>query len=121
MHEKPWQFIGVVDSYGAVLSQPLYGFNNEPTHEELWPYAQKRWRFVISDWSINKSILSKENLTDEDCEAVLSHMEKKAAHLKPRWARQGDAWDAAGRPRGKKYEKWLADWEEKNPIKSVDE
>lgn len=119
--DKPWQYLGIVDAYGAVHSHPLYGFNNEETHCELWPFAQKRWRFVISDWGITKSVLSKENLTEEDCEAIMNHMERKAGKYKPRWARQGDAWNAAGRIRGEAYEKWLAEWEKNNPETDLDE
>lgn len=106
-----WLVIGVVDSYGAVHCKKIYDFGGDnPTHYDLWPMIQKRWRFKVSDWQIDKSPLSKENLTAEDCEAILSRMRKIVKV--PHWVLQGEAWHKAGRPTrdskaGKKFfEKW---------------
>jgi hypothetical protein len=103
---KVWKIAGIVDAYGAVhfAEQRIGG---EPVfHEELWPNAQKRWTFILSEWEITKSCLSKENLTPEDCEAIGRAIRKK--HTPPRWYLWGEFWDKHGRPQhGKKRDSVL--------------
>jgi hypothetical protein len=99
---KCWLVLGIVDSNGALHHHKLLEDEdgliptNNPAHEELWPMAQKRWRFKVSDWELNKSILSKGNLTQEECEQIEALMRRILPV--PRWVRHGDAWVAAGRP-----------------------
>lgn len=52
-------------------------------------------------------------MTEDERESIMRHVEKHA--VKPRWAKQGEEWEAAGRPRGKAYDKFLRAFDKRNP------
>lgn len=108
--------LGIVDSYGAVHCHKLYlEDRSHPDHVTLWPVAQKRFRFMVRDWDIQKSPLSAVDFTAEDCEAIQSKMRKIL--LVPEWVLKGEAWNAAGRPRGKAQERFNKKWDASRKIR----
>lgn len=111
MKEEPYCVIGVIDSYGAIHHHPICIGGECITHETLWPtITHKRWRFQLSEWQLENSVLSKENLTKEEGEIVTDFVGKH--YKKPNWVLQGEEWDALGRPRsGKAYDKHCAKWD----------
>ena len=110
--EPPYYVIGVVDSYGAIHHAPLrLGEEWDKTHEILWPtITHKRWRFDLTEWNLEKSILSKENLTEAEAEDIIAFIRK---HYKPPfWVIEGEEWEAIGRARsGPAYEKHRRKWD----------
>lgn len=102
--------IGCIDSYGAIHHRPVY-INKLEYHESLWPTnTHKRWRFNLCDWSLDRSILSKEIITPEEAEDIEALIRK---HYKvPLWVQEGDEWEALGRPRsGKAYQIHCRKWD----------
>lgn len=108
--EKPYWVIGIIDCYGAVHHQPVY-LNDPKMHDSLWPIqTHKRWRFSISEWSLENSPLSKENLTEAEAEDILALIIKH--YMPPPWVIEGEEWEALGRPhRGKAYERHCRKWD----------
>ena len=109
---NPYYVIGVIDSYGAIHHQSLYlGDQFDKTHESLWPtIAHKRWRFNLSEWQLEKSVLSKETITPEEGEDIIAFIRKR--YQPPYWLIEGEEWDAIGRARsGKAYEKHRRKWD----------
>lgn len=105
--------IGIVDAYGAIHYEKLSCNDRKSQfHAHYWPtQTHKRWRFKVRDWQLDDSMLSEVKLNEEDAEKVEALMRKI---LKvPEWVLRGDAWEAAGRPRGEAYEKFLRDFERK--------
>lgn len=112
---KCWLVIGVIDAYGAIHYHKIMdGERNYPDHAGLWPHIHhKRWRFKVSDWECDKSPLAAVPMEEADYLAVLEKMRKVLPI--PRWVAEGEAWEAAGRPRGKAYDRFLDKWEKANP------
>jgi hypothetical protein len=104
--------IGYIDAYGAIHH---HGYNagqsTIPDHAGLWPMqTHKLWRFKVSDWQLENSILSKENLTKVEAMDVEAFLLKH--YTPPNWWLQGEEWIALGRPRsGKKYEAHCKKWD----------
>ena len=109
--EKPYCVIGIIDCYGAIHHSPLCIGEEYNGHNQLWPFqTHKRWRFKISDWSLEKSILSKENLTETEAEDIIALIRKH--YTPPLWVIEGEEWEALGRPRsGKAYERHVRKWD----------
>lgn len=111
--EQPWLIIGIIDAYGAIHHHAIY--SNSPNtesqfHEHYWPNAHhKRWRFIMSDWDLQKSILSKDTITREEAEDIENYIRKR--YTPPLWFLEGEEWEALGRPReGKAYERHQRRW-----------
>ncbi len=118
-----WFVIGYIDAYGAIHHHKIYEGDllADFTHEALWPeQTHKRWRFNVRHWDLDQSILSSVKLDSDDGDMIVAKMRKILPV--PKWVQQGDAWDAAGRPRGAAYDKWLTKWEKtwakKHPVSS---
>ena len=110
-----WQVIGIVDSYGAVHCEKLYGFDFSADHNTFWRGRLKRWRFYVYDWKLDTSCLG-DNLDPEDVEAVMNKMRKILPI--PLWVQKNDAWEAAGRPHGKAGDKFEKSWNKAHPQNS---
>jgi hypothetical protein len=105
-----WQLVGVVDAYDAVHFVEVRDSEDPPYHAKLWPTAQKRWRFYLRQWELDKSVLSTQELTDENCEAIERAIRKK--FTPPRWYLWGEFWDQNGRPQhGKERDKLIKKFE----------
>ena len=63
------------------------------------------------DWNLDKSLLSQLPLSKEDVESIINKMYKIVEV--PEFIRRGDAWDKAGRPRGKAGDRFDKDWNKK--------
>lgn len=87
-------------------------------HDSLWPFqTHKRWRFSISDWRLENSPLSKENLTNSEAEDIIVLIRKH--YTPPLWVIEGEEWEALGRPRsGKAYERHVKKWDRIHKRKS---
>ena len=111
MKEKPYLVIGIIDAYGAIHHRPIWTGMTDMRHDYYWPnQTHKRWEFKLSEWQISKSILSKENLTSDEAEAIEALIAKH--YEKPLWLQEGDEWEALGRPRsGKAYDKHRDKWD----------
>lgn len=113
MNEQPWLIIGVIDAYGAIHHQAIYHSrpNQSQCHEHYWPECHhKRWRFILSDWDLSKSALSKEYLTADDARNIESYIRKR--YTPPLWYLKSEEWESMGRPRsGKSYEKHEKKWD----------
>lgn len=103
--------IGYIDAYGAIHHQGLTGDEPALTHDHYWPTCtHKTWRFLMCDWKLEDSPLSKENLTQAEKEDVEAFIRKH--YTPPLWLIKGEEWDALGRPRsGKKYEAHCKKWD----------
>lgn len=104
--------IGYIDAYGAIHHRPIpLGKLGEWTHDHFWPtQTHKRWRFCLSEWELDQSILAKEKLTPEEGEDVIAFLRKR--FNPPLWVIEGEEWEALGRPReGKAYERHCKRWE----------
>lgn len=113
--EEPWMVIGVIDSYGAIhLKKHFMGDTLD--HSALWPTAQKRFRFVIKDWDLLRSPLSKESISPEEAEDVIAAIRKILTP--PEWVLRGEAWEAAGRPHGKAGDRFDRDYEKQKQKKA---
>jgi len=110
--EKPSYVIGIIDAYGAIHHRPLFLNQTAKQHDYYWPgQTHKRWRFIISEWLLSNSCLSKENLTPAEAEDVEALIRKH--YTPPNWVLQGEEWEALGRPRsGKAYEAHEKKWAE---------
>lgn len=104
---KCWAVVGIVDSNGAIdyrkvpENECLYNY----CHDHLWPTkTHKRWRFIVSEWELDQSILSANNLTEEDQESIMTLMKK--LFEAPNHVLEGEYWEALGRPRDEKW--WRA-------------
>jgi hypothetical protein len=110
--EQPWLIIGIIDAYGAIHHQPIYHGrpNQSQCHEHYWPDAHhKRWRFIMRDWDLSISVLSKDTITPEEAQDIEAHIRKR--YTPPNWFLKGEEWEALGRPReGKAYEKFEKKW-----------
>ena len=109
---QPWLIIGIIDSYGAIQHQAIDRINNQSQfHETYWPSVHhKRWRFIISEWSLQKSILSKDSFTTVECQDIEAYLRKR--YNPPNWWLEGEEWEALGRPRsGKEYEEHTKKWD----------
>lgn len=109
---EPYYVIGYVDAYGAIHHEPIcMGEEWSKTHELLWPtQTHKRWRFNLSNWQLENSCLSRENLTEIEALDITALMRKH--YNPPLWVIEGDEWEALGRPRsGKAYEEHTRKWE----------
>lgn len=110
--EKPWLIIGIIDAYGAIHHRAIDRVNNQSQfHETYWPEAHhKRWRFIISEWDLQKSVLSKDTITREEAQDIEAYIRKR--YTPPNWVLQGEEWEALGRPRsGKAYEAHCKKWD----------
>lgn len=103
--------IGYVDAYGAIHHKPVTMRKDNKSHCFYWPtQTHKTWRFIISDWSLENSCLSKDNLTQEEAENVIAFIRKH--YTPPNWVVEGEEWEALGRPRsGKAYEVHTKKWD----------
>jgi hypothetical protein len=110
LNEKIFYVIGYIDSYGAIHHKALR-LDDPQEHSHYWPtQTHKTWRFVLSQWQLSNSILSKENLTEAEAEDVIAFVRKH--YSPPLWVIEGEEWEALGRPRkGKAYEKHLRKWD----------
>ena len=111
-----WLVIGCIDHTGAVLTRKVYDDERSyPDHSTLWPkVTHKRFRFIVRDWDIQVfGGNSRQMLTDEDFEAIDSRM-RKILPL-PLWVQKNDAWENAGRPYGRKGDKFNERWEAAHP------
>lgn len=109
--EQPWLIIGIIDAYGAIHHQAIDRVNNQSQfHATYWPTAHhKRWRFILSEWDLQKSVLSKDSFTPEEAEDIIAYIRKR--YNPPLWVQQGDEWEALGRPHsGAAYEKHERKW-----------
>ena len=105
--------VGIIDANDALHYKIVKDATIE-THDMLWPtQCHKRWRFWIHSRKIDTSVYSLASLTIEDQDRIMELM-KKILPV-PRYERRTEAWDKAGRPRGKKYDKWLDKWDKENP------
>lgn len=103
--------IGIIDSYGAIHYKKIKNVSDE-YHETLWPGKNKRWRFDVEDWNLEKSILSCEAFSLEEEDAILALMRKICTP--PKWFLRGEIWEKYGRPhKGAKYEKYLRELKKK--------
>src|SRR6476469_6248447 len=96
---RPYLVVGYIDAYGAIHYKKVK-LGEDAYHDSLFPgQTHKRWRFIVRDWQLDQSVISGVKLDSDDGAAVHALMRKI---LKPPdWFLQGEAWDAAGRPRGK--------------------
>ncbi len=104
MEDNPYiQIIGIIDSYGALDYRKLRLNDIDLMHGFYWPgIFHKRWRFIISDWGLDKFPLNKEELTPDDIDRIFATMRKIVEP--PIWFLEGEIWEELGRPRkGKKY------------------
>jgi len=103
--------IGYIDSYGAIHHRGLTTDDDYKTHEHFWPTCtHKTWRFLICDWKLEKSPLSKENITETESDDLYAFLRKH--YTPPLWILEGEEWDALGRPRkGKKYNEHCKKWD----------
>ncbi len=101
------QAIGIIDGYGAIHFRLLtLGEGGDIQHETLWPGKNRRWRFGISDWNLEKSALSSEGFTEAECEDIIALMRRKISP--PMWVIRGEIWESFGRPRdGAKYRAYI--------------
>lgn len=107
-----WAVVGIIDAYGA-LHYRKCKLGDEIAHEHYWPnQTHKRWRFDVSDWDLEVSVLSAK-LDEAEADAVLAEMEKVL--IPPEWFARGKAWDEAGRPHGKKGDAFDRKWERTKP------
>lgn len=105
--------IGIIDANDA-LHYRILDENSHDTHDSIWPLqSHKRWRFWIHSWQLDTSVLSSDRLNMEDHDRIMKLV--KSVIPVPRYERRLDAWESAGRPRGKKYDKWLDKWDKENP------
>lgn len=110
--EQPWLIIGIIDAYGAIHHEAIYRDTNKSQfHETYWPDCHhKRWRFIMSDWELTKSILSTDTITPEEADDIETYIRKR--YTPPNWLLEGEEWEALGRPReGKAYERHCAKWD----------
>lgn len=109
--KTPAWIVGVIDSYGAVHCKKVFMGGNKIMHGSLFPSEHhKRWRFLVREWDLTVSPGS-DSLSPEDFEASLQAVKKIVSP--PEWVLQGEAWEAAGRPTGEAYEKFLKNYEKK--------
>ena len=116
MKAEPYMWvIGVIDAYGAVHAKGIKLGASVQMHSSYWPEVHhKRWRFLVRDWDLQPGLGTKAaDFTEEEIASIMRAVEKLAE--KPYWVRKGEAWEAAGRPRGKAQDKFLKEWEKKNP------
>jgi hypothetical protein len=107
--EPYYLVIGYIDSYGAIHHKKIR-LGADSTHESYWPTVKsKRWRFVISDWELSKSVIGEVAITEEEAQDILSLMRKILQP--PEWYLWGEVWDKAGRPRGEALDKLHDKWE----------
>lgn len=111
-----WQVIGIIDGYDAVHYHKCFerepgDYGSDPNHCELWPTAQKRWRFKVRDWEISPSMCG-ESLTSEEYERIEATMLKILPV--PEWVAHGRAWVAAGRPHGRANDRFEREYRRKN-------
>ena len=111
--ERPWLIIGIIDAYGAIHHQAIYCDRTPEQsqfHGTYWPNEHhKRWRFIVSDWDLQKSCLSKDSFTRAECEDIEAYIRKR--YRPPLWMLKGEEWEALGRPReGKAYERHERKW-----------
>lgn len=107
--------VGVVDHTGAIHYRKVTADESHgDTHSKFWPnITHKRWRFLIREWDLKKSMMEQgpSALTLEDYDRILTLMRKILPP--PLWVLEGDAWEAAGRPRDEAYDEFLKQWEKK--------
>lgn len=105
--------IGIIDHTGAIHYRKIASGNSDgDVHAKFWPnVTHKRWRFLIREWDLKKSTLDKESMNEEEYSAVMTLLRKILTP--PIWVLEGEAWEAAGRPRGEAYEKFYKQWEKK--------
>ena len=103
--------IGIIDAYGAIHHRPLCLGQTDKQHDYYWPeQTHKRWRFIISEWNLENSILSKETLTEVEADDIVALIRKH--YTPPLWVIQGEEWESLGRPRtGASYERHIKKWE----------
>lgn len=112
MNDEPYLIIGIVDAYGAIHHRVIpNGKDGELTHDHFWPtQTHKRWRFCLSEWNLENSVLSKDMLTPEEAEDIIAFIRKR--FKPPPWVIQGEEWEALGRPHsGKALERHEKRWE----------
>lgn len=110
--EKPYEVIGIIDSYGAIHHRPKWAGRTDHQHEYYWPgHTHKRWRFDLADWQLSNSALSKNELTEAERLDVEATVRKY--YTPPNWLIKCEEWETLGRPRsGKAYEKHCRKWDE---------
>jgi len=110
--EYPWLIIGVIDAYGAIHHQAIDRLNDQSQfHMHYWPDVHhKRWRFVMLDWKLENTVLSRDMMSESEREDVVAYIRKR--YQPPPWVLQGEEWEALGRPReGAAYEKHDKKWD----------
>lgn len=119
-HKEFMWVIGYIDSYGAIHSK-FIEFKDKytsPNHNYYWPTQHhKLWRFNSHGWDLSNSVLGKDRLTPEDADKVMEFLRTKL--IPPEWVLHGEAWEAAGRPRGKAQDKFEREYQKKK-LKRVD-
>lgn len=108
--KNPYFIIGIIDNYGAIHYQAIE--SSDETHETFWPGKNKRWRFNIREWDLQKSVLSCADFTAAECEDICALMRRK--FTPPDWFLSGEIWEKHGRPhKGKKYAAYQKELKEK--------
>ena len=73
--------LGIIDIHNIIQHKPLWLMDFRD-HCSFWgERTDKRWRFLISDWRLLDSELSRQVLTPAEREDVLMLIEKQYGHL----------------------------------------